>query len=62
MTWWINVTNKSAYKQKQCIITRRRRATHVIDMRQTRELREQRATKHANGARQRVLMARDDAR
>jgi hypothetical protein len=44
-----------AYKRKQFIITRRRRATHVIDTRDTRdktpEQREQRTTTHANGTR-----------
>jgi hypothetical protein len=59
----------SVYKRKQFIITRRCHATRVIDMRDTCEQRvkareqcEQRATTCANGARQRVRTARDDAR
>jgi hypothetical protein len=50
--------------KKQFIITRKRRATHVVDTRYTRDPREQRATTRANGARQRVRTAhatRDDA-
>jgi hypothetical protein len=37
----------SAYKRKQFIITRRRHVTHVINMRDTRDRREQHAARRA---------------
>ena len=64
MTWWINGTNMSAYKLKQFIVTRRRRATHVIDKRDTREQCAARratcinGTHHANDVWQHVRTAR----
>jgi hypothetical protein len=36
VTWRINAINMSIFKRKQFIITRKRRATHVINTRDTR--------------------------
>jgi hypothetical protein len=56
MTRRINLINMSDYWREQFINTHRRRATHVIDTRDTRERRAARRVTHANGTR----MARDD--
>jgi hypothetical protein len=47
----------SIYKRKQFIITHGRRATHVIDTRDTHERRAARRVTHANGTRRRVITA-----